>query len=185
MKVSVLLITYNHERYIAEAIDSVLMQEVSFDYEIIIGEDCSIDATRDIVTGYSSRFPDKIRLVLSEKNAGECSNIARTLRACRGEYIAMLDGDDYWTSPRKLQKQVDFLENNPEFTIYCHNAISIYEDGSREAYMFNPDCQKEISTIDDLWTGNFIATCTAMLRREPVSHLPAWYCDLKWGDWPL
>lgn len=109
MKVSVLMITYNHEKFIAQAIDSILMQQVNFDYEIVIGEDCSTDGTRAIVIQYQKEYPDKIRLLLPEENLGMHKNFVQTFRACQGEYIALLEGDDYWTSPRKLQKQVDFF----------------------------------------------------------------------------
>jgi len=109
MEVSVLVTTYNHERYIAQALDSVLMQETDFDYEIVILEDCSTDATREIILAYQKRHPDKIRLRLAAQN--QCSNkpFAEEFQASSSPYIAMLDGDDYWTSPEKLQKQVEFL----------------------------------------------------------------------------
>ena len=185
MKLSVLLTTYNHEPFIAQAINSVLMQRVSFDYEVVIGEDSSTDGTRDIVIEFSKKCPEKIRLALSEKNSGECRNIARTLAKCGGEYVAMLDGDDYWTHPDKLQRQVDFLDSHPEYAMCCHNARSFYEDGSQESYDFNPLNQKETSTLDDLWVGNFVATCSAMFRRGLVRQLPDWFCTFRWGDWPL
>ena len=121
MKVSVLTITYNHEKYIAQAIESVLIQEVNFDYELVIGEDCSTDKTREIVIDYQRKYPHKIRLLLNEKNLGMHRNFAQTYHACRGQYIAVLEGDDFWTSPHKLQKQVDFLDNNPDFAICFHN----------------------------------------------------------------
>jgi glycosyltransferase involved in cell wall biosynthesis len=185
MKVSVLLTAYNHEGFIAQAIDSVLMQEADFDYEVVIGEDCSTDDTRDIVIDLGRRHPDKIRLMLTEKNSGECFNVAQSLRACRGQYVAMLDGDDYWTSAHKLQRQVDYLDGHPGFSICCHNAAAFYEDGGGEAYDFNPPGQKEVSTLDDLWAGNFIATCSVMFRRDLVSHIPGWFYSLRWADWPL
>ena len=100
-KVSVRIVTYNHERFIGQAIDSVLMQTVNFPYEIVIGEDCSTDNTRRIVMDYRDRYPDKIRLLLHEQNVGQHANIMRTEAACRGRYMANLDGDDYWTDPCK------------------------------------------------------------------------------------
>ena len=185
MKVSVLLTAYNHEKFLAQAVETVLMQEANFDYEIVIGEDCSTDETRNIAIDFRNRHTDKIRLALTEKNSGECTNVAQTLRACRGQYVAMLDGDDYWTSADKLQKQVDYLDAHPQCSVCFHNATSFYEDEDREAYDFNPPGQKEISTLDDLWAGNFIATCSVMFRRGLVTRLPDWFYALRWADWPL
>ncbi len=121
MKVSVLVVTYNHENYIVQAIDSILAQEVNFDYEILIIEDCSTDRTRSIVLDLQAKYPERIRLSLAEQN--ECSNkrFATEFLASPAEYVATLDGDDYWTSPHKLQKQVDFLDAHPECAICFHN----------------------------------------------------------------
>src|SRR3712207_1086613 len=102
MKVSVLMLAYNHEKFIAQALDSALMQQVNFDYEIVIGEDCSTDNTRDILIRYQKEYPHRIRLLLPEKNLGMHDNLIQTFKACRGDYIAFLEGDDYWTSPNKL-----------------------------------------------------------------------------------
>src|SRR5918998_6653247 len=101
MKVSVLVTTYNHEKFIAQAIDSILAQKVTFDYEIVIGEDGSTDTTRDIVLTFRRRYPKRIRLLLPQRNLGFYGNIIfeQALEACRGQYIALLEGDDYWTSP--------------------------------------------------------------------------------------
>ena len=109
IKVSVCMITYNHERFIAQAVESALMQETDFDYEIVIGEDCSTDGTRQVLLDLHDRHPDRIRLLLREKNIGASHNFVGTLEACRGEYVAFLDGDDYWTCPNKLQKQANSI----------------------------------------------------------------------------
>ena len=97
IKVSVCMITYNHERFIAQAIESVLMQETDFRVELVIGEDCSTDGTRAIVREFGERFPERIRLLLPEHNLGMMPNFVATLSACRGQYVALLEGDDYWT----------------------------------------------------------------------------------------
>ena len=102
MKVTVLVMTYNHERFLSQALDSVVEQRVGFDHEILVSEDCSTDRTRDIVVAYSRRHPDRIRPILSETNLASNEIVARGIRAARGEYLALLDGDDYWTSPHKL-----------------------------------------------------------------------------------
>ena len=122
IKVSVLVMTYNHIDFIAQALDSVLEQQVCFDYEILISEDCSIDGTREVVLAYQRRFPQKIRLLLSGQNMRSNEIVVRGINAAKGQYIALLDGDDYWISPNKLQSQVDFLDSNPECSMCFHNA---------------------------------------------------------------
>lgn len=112
--VSVCMITYNHEPYIRKSIDCVLAQETKFPFELVIGEDCSTDGTREIVFDYQKKYPDIIRVVNSNKNVGAHNNNIRTRKACRGKYMAFCEGDDYWHHPRKLQKQVDYLESHPE-----------------------------------------------------------------------
>ena len=97
VKVSVAMITYNHERFIAQAIESVLMQQTDFAVELVIGEDCSTDKTRAIVCAYGERYPERIRLLLPERNQGMIPNFVATMNACQGQYIALLEGDDYWT----------------------------------------------------------------------------------------
>jgi glycosyltransferase involved in cell wall biosynthesis len=184
MKVSVQMITYNHEKYIAQAIESVLMQETDFAYELVIGEDCSPDGTREIVVDYARRFPAKIRALLPEQNLGMHENASRTRQACQGEYRAILEGDDYWTDPHKLQKQVDFLDSHPECAMCFHDVMVVYEDGSKDPHSFCPPDQKEISTIKDLLVRNFIPTCSVMVRKSLPNDRPDWYQNLPIGDLP-
>lgn len=113
-KVSVAMVTYNHERLIAQAIESVLMQDVDFPVELVIGEDCSTDRTRSIVEDYARRYPNVIRALLPERNLGSQENSRVVVEACRGAYLALLEGDDFWTDPYKLAKQVRFLVGYPE-----------------------------------------------------------------------
>jgi glycosyltransferase involved in cell wall biosynthesis len=161
------------------------MQKVDFEYEILIIDDCSTDSTRDIITNFQKSEPEKIRLILEEKNKNDNSTWAKAITTVRSEYIALLDADDYWTSPHKLQKQVDHLDTYPECTICFHNVIAFYEDKSREAYYFNPPNQKEISTLDDLWGGCFIACCSVMLRGRLFTQLPEWIYSMQCADWSL
>lgn len=120
---SVVTITYNHEPYIAKCIEGVLMQKVDFPIEFIIAEDCSTDGTRAICEDYASKYPDLIRLILSEKNIGAVQNERHAMSLARGRYVALCEGDDYWTDEFKLQKQVGFLESNPEYTICFHDRM--------------------------------------------------------------
>ena len=128
--VSVLIATYNQEEYIAQTLDSILMQQCSFDFEIIIGEDCSTDKTREICFDYQKRYPEKIVLCLNETNKGLLDNYFDIFLKTRGKYIADCGGDDYWVSTNKLQEQVDLLENHPELSLVASNwSMYIMQDG--------------------------------------------------------
>ncbi len=129
-KLSVLFITYNHERYLRQALDSVLMQQTDFDFEVVVGEDCSTDSTREILREYRSNDPGRIRLLFRERNFGRPTlNVYETAMECRGKYIATLEGDDYWTDPLKLQKAVDYLEAHPDCSGCANPALLVGEDG--------------------------------------------------------
>jgi glycosyltransferase involved in cell wall biosynthesis len=127
--VSVCCITYNQEKYIAEALDGFLMQKTNFKYEIIIGDDCSTDNTRAIVESYRQKHSDKIKVLNHDSNIGSIKNQVKTFNISKGKYVAMCDGDDYWTHPLKLQKQIDFLERNPKYVICCHYTRVIDDTG--------------------------------------------------------
>lgn len=184
MEVTVLIVTYNHEKYIAQALDGVLMQETDFEYEIVVIEDCSTDATREILRAYQAQYPAKIRLRLATRN--QCSNKAfvEEFQASSSSYVAILDGDDYWISPKKLQKQVEFLRAHPECVLCFHNAKKVYED-QRLPISYNPPDQKTFSGLEDIWQGCFIASPTPMFRKNVLRELPQWYSNLPFGDWPL
>jgi glycosyltransferase involved in cell wall biosynthesis len=185
MKATVILLTYEHEKFIAQAIEGVLMQETEFEFELIITEDYSRDRTREIILDYQKRHPEKIRLLLSPHNLYSHEVFTRAVAVARGKYVAMLDGDDYWTSPHKLQKQVDFLDSNPDFAICFHNVLLVYENGCREPALFNSPEQKIVSTITDLLRSNFMATASVMFRRGLFRDFPPGYYRLPFGDWPL
>lgn len=121
MDISIVMLAYNHERFIEQAIQSVLMQKTDYQYELIIGEDCSPDKTREIIRKYEQQYPDKLRPLYREKNMGMARNMLDCLKHCTGKYIAFLEGDDYWTSPDKLQIQTDFLESHPDYAAVYHN----------------------------------------------------------------
>ena len=188
-KVSVSLLAYNHGPFIEQALDSILSQQVDFDYEIVIGEDCSQDNTREIVLSYQKNNPDKIRIFLSKKPLNDRKsgrlNFVRNLKTCRGEYIALLDGDDFWTSPFKLQKQVHFLDNHPECSICFHPVVKLFEIEDKKKQVIYPPKRKNIYTIEDLLESNFIATCSAMFHNGLLGEFPDWYFRIPMGDWPL
>lgn len=186
-KVSVPIITYNQAKFIGKAIESVLEQKTNFEFEILIGDDFSIDGTREIISDYASRYPDKVIPVLHPKNLGRNGmfNTLETYKLAKGDYIASMDGDDYWTDPLKLQKQVDFLDEHSDFAVCFHNALITYEDGS-PSELVNDENQKAISTIEDLigedeiW---FMAT-SSVLFRNCIDTYPKWFIESVSGDIP-
>ena len=150
-KLSVILITYNHEKYIEKAVDSVLSQVTDFPFEIVIGDDCSPDDTKNIIREYRDKYPDIIRIVHREKNTGRPTlNVYETTMKCRGDYLAYLEGDDYWTDSDKLQKQMDFLNEHPEYIACTHSHKMIDDNG-------NDITDPEILKISDMykWSGEF------------------------------
>ena len=123
------MITYGHEIYIRQAIDSILMQKVSFKYEIIIGEDKSPDNTRDVLLEYKVKYPEIFNLLLRDENLGPTMNSYDVFMKCKGKYIAILEGDDYWTDPFKLTKQVEFLEQHQEYIGVAHKFNTVNKSG--------------------------------------------------------
>jgi glycosyltransferase involved in cell wall biosynthesis len=192
MKVSVSLVTYNQEKFIVRAIESVLVQKTNFDFEIVIGEDESEDNTRAIVIDYKNRYPDQINVILNSRDDviyinGKPTgrwNFINNLKNVRGQYIALLEGDDYWTSPYKLQKQVDFLDNHPECSMCFHDVEVVSEEGELISVQ-SPRKKKQRYTLKDLLRGNFIHTCSVMYRRGLFKEFPDWFYKTPLADWPL
>jgi glycosyltransferase involved in cell wall biosynthesis len=168
--VSVLMMTYNHIAYIAQAIEGVLRQKVSFPIELVIGEDCSTDGTREVALEYQQRYPDIIRVLAWEKNVGMTRNGYDTTKACRGKYIAFCEGDDYWHHPDKLQRQADHLESHPECGL-VFSSYDVYDVASKRLIRdFLRHRKWEMPSnpnIWDLFNRQFpiILTCTVMTRR--------------------
>lgn len=161
--VSVLMIAYNREHYIDEAIRSVLRQKTSFPFEIIIAEDCSTDNTLAVCKKYKEKYPTVINLIANEHNLGLQRNYIQAMKAAKGKYIAICDPDDYWINKHKLQIQFDFLENNKEFTLCFHRVLNYYaKDGSKS---LSNGGQKTISTIEDLAKSNFISNVSVFFRN--------------------
>jgi len=184
-KVSVVVLTYNHARFIDEALQSVFAQRTDFDFEILITEDCSTDGTREIVKRYAREHPSVITLLLSERNQNDNDVLTRALRVARGELIALLEGDDFWTSRDKLQRQVCFLDAHPECASCVHNAWIVDETGVRQPETFCPIGWQGPFTTRDVLRANFIPTCSTMLRRTVVDSLPSWFDRAIAQDWSL
>ena len=134
IEVSVAMITYNHGKFVRQAIDSILRQKVNFKFEVIIGDDCSPDNTQEILKEYKEKYPDVINLILRKKNIGGPANIYDVYHHCRGRYIAQLEGDDFWTDDNKLQTQVDFLNNNPNILSVAHRTEIVDIEGVNKGY---------------------------------------------------
>lgn len=128
MDVSVIVLTYNHEKYIRQALDSILMQKTNFSYEILVGDDASTDGTQEILKTYGERYPNVFRLFLRQKNIGASRNAYELLTSAKGEYLATCEGDDYWIDDRKLQIQVSYLQEHPEMVGCVHDCIVVNED---------------------------------------------------------
>lgn len=173
--VSVVMIAYNVAKYLPEAIESVLSQRINFKIELIIGEDCSTDNTREIALRYQEKYPQIVRVLLHEKNLGLTPNCVATHNACKGKYIALLDGDDYWTNPDKLQLQVDFLEKHNEYVGCAHQSLKIYDDHSAEPTFFG-DIENRDYTLNDTITHRKFHTSSFVYRK--------WIWD-KTGGIPL
>lgn len=181
--VSVFILTYNQENYIGQTLKSVLNQKTNFAFQVVIGEDFSFDDTRKICEEYAILFPDKIKLLPSlEKNIGLIDNYMRTIMQCTGKYIAICDGDDYWIDDLKLQKQVDFLENNPKFSL-VHSGVRLsYCNGVTNDIVYNDEIK--LRNFNDLIAANLIYSVTVLFRnviRE--EKLPQWILKYPYGDW--
>lgn len=185
MKVSVLIKAYNHEPFIARAVDSALRQRTDFAYEIVVGEDCSTDGTRGVLQRLRDASPDRIRLLLRERNLGNIRNLTDTLQACRGEYVALLDGDDYWTSTTKLQQQVAYLDAHPDFSSCAHNAVVVDATAQAELGTYRRPHRSHAITLRRMLISDPVPTSSVMLRRGLCGEFPAWYYTIVMGDWPL
>ena len=182
-QVSVFIITYNHEKFIGQCIDSIVSQQTNFDFELIIGEDKSKDNTRAICEAYAAKYPAIIKLLPSDRNFGIIGNLDRTLQACHCKYIASCEGDDYWTDPRKLQKQFDLLESRPDLALCFSGAETIDEAGNTKDGIF-PIPDKEVFSISDIILADrcFIPTATLFFRNVLPKPLPTFSHKIVSGD---
>lgn len=162
--VSVVTTAYNIDPFIEKTIESVLMQKTNFKVEMVIGEDCSLDCTREIALNFEKKYPEIIHVLAHPKNLGITPNFITTVNACRGKYIALLDGDDYWTDSLKLQKQIDFLEHNKDYSGSTHQAVVIYESGD-DSHLFC-DVQKKTLGILDTVSNRLFHTSSLVFRKE-------------------
>jgi glycosyltransferase involved in cell wall biosynthesis len=195
-RVSVVVLTFNHEEYVAQALESILGQKAGFDWEIVVGDDGSTDGTPEILKSYGETHPERLRLLLHPEGLGPYednlqgnNNLIAAYRACRGEYVALLSGDDYWTDDRKLDKQVGFLDAHPSCTLCCH-AVAVEYSGERARHWepvigISP---KELCSIEDilrLETKPEMPEPSMMLRRGSLPQLPPWFEEMFNSDYAL
>ena len=198
--VSVHMITYNHEPYIRQAIEGVMMQQTDFEFELVIGEDASTDKTREICFECQKRYPDKIRVLWWHENVSKYGgNLRRVTAHCRGEFIAICEGDDYWIDPLKLQKQVDVMRNYPNVG-FCFCGAKLFYQSENRFDDWNEDCvtyQPGVQDKDFFFTtfmfglgpkywrkksyAGFIMTATTMLRNSLYHKIQKEFDVFKWG----
>lgn len=177
---SVAVITYNQENFIRQCLDGMINQITNFPFEIVIGEDCSTDNTRKICIEYQNKYPHLIRLDLPEKNRGMMENFIQTSSICQGKYIATCEGDDYWIDPHKLQKQVDFLEQNDAYSMCATNSQKL-QDG---IISIDP-IGKDVLTTDDILLQDWGLMTATLVFRKDAFQIPQWYKDVKNGDYAM
>lgn len=164
------MITYKHEAFISEAIHGVLMQKTAFEVELIIADDCSPDNTEAIVMEIIKTHPNGhwIKYFRHQKNIGMQANGVFANENCSGKYVAICEGDDYWTDPLKLQKQVDLIEKNPNCNIVYHNCMVVDQYGNDLRLVYSKDYNKELNFFD-LLIGEYTKTCTVLLRNGLIN----------------
>lgn len=176
--------TYQHGSYIKECIEGVLMQKTDFPIEFIIGEDFSTDGTREIVFEYAEKCPDIIRVFTADYNVGSKANGQRCIRAARGKYMALCEGDDYWTDPLKLQKQVNFMGENEELT-GCFHACKIDYQASEREKTVRHNGKKIFDLGYYLENKIFVTTGSLLFKKQILESYPNWALNLFAGDFVL
>jgi glycosyltransferase involved in cell wall biosynthesis len=185
VQVSVCLITYNHEKFIEQAIKSVLEQNANFEYEIVVGEDCSTDTTASILRKLERQNQKRIRAIYRPANLGSKANFLDTLSMCNGEYVAFLEGDDYWTSNNKLQRQVEFLNSNRGAAGVFHRTGVINRELIGLPPVLPPVDPPEFFSLDFLLPSNPFSVSSLLARRACLSNIELWYGKVRPGDWAL
>lgn len=183
MKVSVICLTYNHEAYIAEALESILMQRTDFDFEIIVSDDCSTDNTQAVIREYQKKFREKFFCIYNEVNIGVIPNLVQALQHCKGEYIGCCDGDDYWTDPLKLQIQVDILEQDPQFVVCAHSVAIKMPD-----QLLHQEIDESLKITDGraLALGNYVPGASVLYKNfSSVMPFPHWISECRINDWAM
>jgi glycosyltransferase involved in cell wall biosynthesis len=168
--ISVAIISYRHEKFVRQTLDGVAMQQFSGTMEIVIGDDLSPDGTRAILEEFAADYPN-VKLLFHPRNLGMVGNWISVLDACTGRYVAVCEGDDFWTDPLKLQRQFDFMEYNPEYSM-CWHPVEVLSEGVERPHPYAES--KEVSDIHDIILNHFIPTCSLMFRNGLIPEWPEW-----------
>ena len=187
LMVTIRCITYNHERYIRQCLEGFTMQKTNFRFEAIVHDDASTDGTANKIREYAEKYLDIIKPIFETENqySKHDGSIARILNEhTHGKYVAMCEGDDYWIDPLKLQKQVDFLENNPEYTMCFHNAV-VYKEEIPNVSLFNLMKYDEDLSIHDAIHKWLVPTASIVFRRDAIPNYPQWMPRIYSGDYSL
>ncbi len=158
---SIIVITYNQEQYIKQTIESIINQKTEYKYELLIGDDCSKDSTREILNDYAQKYPDIIKPIYNEKNLGAVGNYFNVLKHCSGKYIMECGGDDWWF-PEKLVKQISYMESNPN-TGMCYGKAKCYDENGNS---LNYEVGNSINSLEELLSINQIPACSVCFRKE-------------------
>lgn len=188
--ISVAIITYNHALYIERALASVLEQKTDLVVEILVGDDGSTDGTTNIVKRYEEQYPGKIKAFYHDRSQviyvndrpTAKYNYLNNLKHAKGKYTAILDGDDYWLSENKLQKQWDYMEQNPSYST-CFHPVKIFDEASKKSLIACPPKRKKHYGAHDLIPDNFIHTSSVMFRSDIYREMPEWFYKVSFGDW--
>ncbi|WKY46929.1 glycosyltransferase [Eubacteriaceae bacterium ES3] len=186
--VSVACITYNHEKYIADAIESFLMQKTNFKFEILIHDDASTDATARIIKEYEERYPDLIKPIYQTENKYSQGLDVDEINTCRakGKYIAMCEGDDFWTDPTKLQQQYDYMESCPACSLCVHDAYIVYASGKRKDVSMRLRKSRKFSVEEIIVGGGALFATSSLFYRQCFDgNMPEFYKISPTGDYPL
>jgi len=201
---SVCVITYNHAKYVREALDSILSQITTVPFEIVVGDDCSTDGTKEILLQYQLDYPKLFRLLLSKRRLGEFTgngqlNFIRVLSSVRGEYVACLEGDDFWSDDHKISSQIQTLKLDPKIAMVCHRVEYVFQEDFDQQLLHEYDSLRTSDgkmifpeftstrtlTWQELLKRNTIQTCSIMYRKSSIPSIPHWMLNLAMGDWPL
>ena len=183
MKVTAAIIAYNHEKSLAAAVHSAFDADRRFRFRDCRGGGSFDRRHSAVVQDLERRYPHRIRAICRDENLGPTGNFIEALPLFRGEYVALLEGDDIWTDPRKLQRQADFLDGHADCSLCCHAVNYVHEDGSRPPEPF-PASANEVSSLSEILAGVNFHTCSFMFRRCLLSP-PDWLRTLWIGDWPI
>ena len=182
---SICMMTYNHEDFIGKAIESVMMQNTNFNFELVIGEDFSTDKTRKICENYREIHGNKIKLLESSRNIGMVPNFLRTINECESKYVALLEGDDYWINPLKLQIQFDALERDKSISFVAHEAFVFSRiDDLKKVNYFTSFKKNSYFSISDILSEWLFPTASIVFRKE-LLIIPDWFINIRNWDWVI